>query len=46
MGLAYVSLNDHQRARDAYKKAVELDPSETNKNNYNLAEQKLKVKLK
>lgn len=45
MGLAYVNLNDHQRARDCYKKAVELDPSESNVNNLQLAEQKLQVIL-
>lgn len=41
MGLAYVNLDDPQRARDSYKKAVELDPSESNVNNLKLAEQKL-----
>lgn len=41
MGLAYVNLDDPQRARDSYKKAVELDPSESNINNLKLAEQKL-----
>ncbi|KAI2801016.1 hypothetical protein RDWZM_003933 [Blomia tropicalis] len=42
MGLAYVNLNDHLNARNSYKKAVDLDPSENNISNLNLAEQKLK----
>ena len=42
MGLAYASLNDHQRARDCYKKAIELDPeNESYKNNLRIAEEKL-----
>lgn len=45
MGLAYVNLNDHQKARDCYKKAVELDPSESNLSNLNLSEQKLQVNI-
>lgn len=45
MGLAYVNLNDHLNARNSYKKAVDLDPSENNISNLNLAEQKLKVSL-
>lgn len=43
MGLAYVNLGDHMRARDCYKKAVELDPSESNAKNLELAEQKIQV---
>jgi small glutamine-rich tetratricopeptide repeat-containing protein alpha len=42
MGLAYASLNDHYRARDCYKKAVELDPSnESYINNLSIAEEKV-----
>lgn len=44
MGLAYVNLGDHMRARDCYKKAVELDPSESNAKNLELAEQKIQVR--
>lgn len=45
MGLAYVNLGDHLRARDCYKKAVELDPSESNAKNLELAEQKIQVQV-
>ncbi|KAI7687293.1 Small glutamine-rich tetratricopeptide repeat-containing protein beta [Sarcoptes scabiei] len=41
MGLAYINLNDPLRARDAYKKAYELNPSDNNKSNLELAEEKL-----
>lgn len=42
MGLAYASLNDHYRARDCYKKAVELDPNnESYVNNLSIAEEKV-----
>jgi small glutamine-rich tetratricopeptide repeat-containing protein alpha len=42
MGLAYASLNDHHRARDCYKKAVELDPqNESYRNNLRIAEEKV-----
>jgi len=43
MGLAYASLNDHYRARDCYKKATELDPSnESYANNLSIAEEKVR----
>lgn len=42
MGLAYASLNDHYRARDCYKKATELDPSnESYISNLSIAEEKV-----
>lgn len=42
MGLAYASLNDHHRARDCYKKAVELDPAnESYRSNLSIAEEKV-----
>ena len=42
MGLAYASLNDHHRARECYKKAAELDPSnDSYKNNLAIAEEKV-----
>lgn len=41
MGLAYIELHDYQRAYDSYKKAYELDPSESIKNNLTLAENAL-----
>lgn len=42
MGLAYASLNDHHRARDCYKKAAELDPSnESYTTNLSIAEEKI-----
>ena len=43
MGLAYASLNDHYRARDCYKKACQLDPSnDSYKNNLAIADEKVR----
>lgn len=40
--LAYSSLNDHQQAKECYKKAVELEPdNESYKGNLAIAEEKL-----
>lgn len=42
LGLAYSGLNKHTEARDAYLKAVEMEPdNESYKNNLSLAEEKL-----
>ncbi len=42
MGLAYASMNDHIRARDCYRKAVDLDPTnESYRNNLLIAEEKM-----
>uniref|UniRef100_A0A915IP48 SGTA homodimerisation domain-containing protein n=1 Tax=Romanomermis culicivorax TaxID=13658 RepID=A0A915IP48_ROMCU len=43
MGLAYTSLRKFKEARDAYKKALELEPNnESFENNLNIAEEKLR----
>ena len=42
MGLAFSSLNDHYQAKEYYKKAVELDPSnESYANNLKVAQEKI-----
>lgn len=41
MGHAFVNMNDYQRAHDAYKKAFELEPNETNESNLQLCEKKM-----
>lgn len=42
LGLAYASLGQHEEARDAYSKALELDPeNESYKNNLQQAQEKL-----
>ena len=45
MGLAYGNLGHFQFARDSYKKAQELDPSDTNIKNLKAAEENLEVIL-
>lgn len=42
LGLAYSSMNKHKEARDAYKKALEMEPdNESYKSNLQLAEEQL-----
>ena len=41
--IAYTSLTDHESARECYRKALELDPTnQSYQNNLEIAEQKLK----
>lgn len=41
--IAYTALTDHESARECYRKALELDPTnQSYQNNLEIAEQKLK----
>ena len=41
--IAFTALNDHESARECYRKALELDPdNQSYQNNLEIAEQKLR----